>query len=63
MRTGFLMNFWIILKQIYYKNNVELSSKRKPKFKGVYFGTNLTEIKDLACMINVDKCRWIATQG
>ena len=47
--------------QNYYQNDVQLSSKNKPKFNGVYLRNKLPKIKDGAYIINLDEYESIGT--
>ena len=49
----------------YYQNDAQLSSKKKPKFNGVYSRNNLLKVKDGVYVINLDdhnsiETHWIA---
>ena len=53
-----LTNFEI---QKYYQNDVQLTSRNKPKFNVVYSRNNLPKIKDGAYVINLDEYESVGT--
>ena len=47
--------------QRYYQNRVQLSSKKEPKFNGVYSRNNLPKTKNGADVINLDEFKSVGT--
>ena len=58
MQPPLLTSFGI---QNYYQNDVQLGSKKKLKFNGVYSRNNLPKTKDETCVINLDDYKSIGT--
>ena len=58
MQPPLLTSFGI---QNYYQNDVQLGSKKKLKFNGVYSRNNLPKTKDETRVINLDDYKSIGT--